>query len=332
MRISQFVNKSDTKMMVKTDENIHTSVLLHELVWAIDISDDRKNIIVDCTLWLAGHASEVLKKMNPGDTFIGFDADERNLKLAKERLEKTKTQFFPSGDIEIVLIHSNFEHLREKLSEHNIESVTGIYYDLWVSSLHFDEAERWFSLRLDGPLDMRFDTRSWKTAADVLNFYEEKDLSQILKEYGEEPHARKIAARVITQRKKKKFVTTYDLTNFLDTEINSHIKTKTRVFQALRIEVNGELDTLKKSLEDAIKLLQNDWNIFVISFHSLEDRIVKQIFKRETKDCICSDLICSCWHTKSLKLTNKKPILPSEQEWKENSRSRSAKARAAKKL
>ena len=319
-------------MNVKTDANIHTSVLLEELVWAIDIRNDRKNVIVDCTLWFAGHASEVLKKLNPGDILVGFDADERNLVLAKERLEQTKTQFSLSGDIQIVLIHSNFEHLKEKLSEHGIDSITGIYYDLGVSSLHFDEAERWFSLRLDGPLDMRFDTRSWKTAADIINFYEEKDLFQILKEYGEEPHARKIAARIITERKSRKFQTTFDLTNFLDKEINSHIKTKTRVFQALRIEVNGELETLKKSLHEAIELLSSEGNIFVISFHSLEDRIVKQIFKRETRDCICSDLICSCGHTKTLRLTHKKPILPGEKEQKENSRSRSAKARHAIKI
>lgn len=313
-------------MKVKTDANIHTSVLLEELVSAMNISPDKKNIIVDCTLGLAWHASQVIQKMNPDDIFIGFDADERNLKLAAEKLEslQTKTQ--------IILIHSNFSKLTEKLAEHNIDAITGIYYDLWVSSMHFDQAQRGFSLRLEGPLDMRFDTRSWKTAADILNYYEEKDLFKILKEYGEEPHARKIAARVITARKAKKFITTMDLNDFLDKEINSHIKTKTRVFQALRIEVNGELDTLSLSLEQAIKLLTPDWDIFVISFHSLEDRIVKQLFKKETRDCICKDIICSCHHTKSLKLTHKKPILPSEQEQKINSRSRSAKARHAIKI
>lgn len=313
-------------MNVKTDVNIHTSVLLEELVWAIATSENSQNVIVDATLWLAGHASRVIQKMNPDDIFIGFDADERNLALASKKLEALQTK------TKILLIHSNFEHLQEKLIEHNIDSITGIYYDLWVSSVHFDEAERWFSLRLDGPLDMRFDTRDWKTAADVLNYYEEKDLFRIFKQYGEEPHARKIAARVILARKQKKFQTTTDLNNFLDSEINSHIKTKTRVFQALRIEVNGELDTLKSSLTQAINILKPWWDIFVISFHSLEDRIVKQIFKRETRDCVCSDIICTCHHKKSLLLQNKKPILPGETEQKENSRSRSAKARHAKKI
>lgn len=319
-------------MTVQTDENIHTSVLLKELVSAIEIHQNTKNVIVDCTLGLAGHGSEIIKKMNPWDIFIGFDADERNLKLAKERLEKIQKQNPLLGEIQIVLIHSNFEDLEEKLEEHNINSITGIYYDLGVSSLHFDEASRWFSLRLDGPLDMRFDTRSWKTAAEVLNFYEEKDLFTLLKEYGEEPHARKIAARVIAKRKQKKFETTWELREFLDSEINTHIKTKMRVFQALRIEVNRELENLEKSLNEGVKLLQTGGNIFVINFHSLEDRIVKQAFKRETRDCICRDLICSCGHKKSLKLINKKPILPSPEEQQQNSRSRSAKARHAQKI
>lgn len=313
-------------MRVKTDANIHTSVLLEELVSAIHISESSKNIIVDGTLWLAGHASRVIQKMNPDDIFIWFDADERNLTLAAKKLEWLSTK------VQIILIHSNFSNLQKALVSRWIHEITGIYYDLWVSSMHFDKAERWFSLRLDGPLDMRFDTRNWKTAAEVLNYYEEKDLFRILKEYWEEPHARKIAARIILARKQKKFQTTTELNNFLDSEINSHIKTKTRVYQALRIEVNRELDTLKSSLSQAIKLLKAQWNIFVISFHSLEDRITKQIFKRETRDCICSDMICTCHHKKSLRLTHKKPILPWQEEQKENTRSRSAKARHAQKI
>lgn len=317
-------------MSVVTDKNIHTSVLLHELVSAIEIHNERQNIIVDGTLGLAGHASEIIKKMNPKDIFIGFDADERNLELAKDRLKKIQTQYNP--EVEIIFIHDNFENLKIALWKHKITKLTGIYYDLWVSSLHFDEGERWFSLRLDGPLDMRFNAQKWKTAADILNYYEEKDLFQIFKEYGEEPYARKIASKVITARKSKKFITTMDLNTFLDTEINSHIKTKTRVFQALRIEVNKELLTLKSSLEQAVALLESWWDIFVISFHSLEDRIVKQYFKQETRDCICSDIICTCFHKKTLSISHKKPILPSKEEQKENTRSRSAKARHAKKI
>ncbi len=319
-------------MDVKIDANIHTSVLLHELVESITISDTKQNIIVDCTLWLAGHWSEMLKRMNPKDIFIWFDADERNLVLAKERLEQLQTKTQSTQGVKIILIQANFSELTEKLAEHGIQKITGIYYDLWVSSLHFDEAQRGFSLRLDGPLDMRFDTNTGRTAADIINYSEEKEIFRILKEYWEEPHARKIAASIIRKRQQRRFETTTDLTEFLDEYINKHIKTKTRVFQALRIEVNKELETLTNSLRQAVTLLDKDWKIFVISFHSLEDRIVKQYFKQESRDCICSDMICTCHHTAQLKLLTKKPILPSETEQKINSRSRSAKARLAQKI
>ena len=317
-------------MDTKTDPNIHTSVLLRELVWAISLKRTEKNIVVDATLGLAGHAGEILKHMHAWDILIGFDADERNLSLAKTHLEKIQTQFAPW--VEIILIHSNFVDLRERLQDYEITSVSAIYYDLGVSSLHFDEAERGFSLRLEWPLDMRFDTRSWKTAADILNYAEEKEIFQILKDFWEEPAARKIAARVLEARKQKKFQTTTDLIDFLDSEINKHIKTKMRVFQALRIAVNHELENLEKSLWEAIEILEPNGIIFAISFHSLEDRIVKQTFKKESKDCICRDIICTCKHTKKLKILTKKPILPSEIEQKNNPRSRSAKARAATKI
>ncbi len=317
-------------MEVKKDENLHTSVLLQELIDGVAVKEDRKNVIVDCTLGLAGHASEIIKMMNPGDIFVGFDADERNLKLAKQKLKQTQTKTQSSP--EIILIHSNFLYLKRELQNHGIDSITGIYYDLWVSSVHFDEADRWFSFRMEGPLDMRFDTNTGKTAADILNYSEETELFRILREYGEEPHSRKIAARVISSRKEKKFQTTTDLKDFLDTEINSHIKTKMRVFQALRIAVNGELENLETSLRDAIDLIESWGRVCAISFHSLEDRIVKQTLKRETRDCICRDMICSCWHTRSLKVLTKKPLLPTEEEQNKNPRSRSAKMRIAEKI
>lgn len=313
-------------MSVKTDANIHISVLLHELVTALDIQTQKQNIIVDATLGLAGHASTVISQMHEWDIFIGFDADERNLTLARERLQAMQSS------VKIILIHSNFEHLAEKLTEQNIEHITAIYYDLWVSSLHFDEAERGFSLRLDGPLDMRFDTRTGKTAADILNYAEEKEIYEILKNYWEEPQSRKIASEIVKQRKIQKFQTTKNLTEFLDTKIHTHIKIKMRVFQALRIEVNHELETLKRSLTQTTQLLQKDGKIFVISFHSLEDRIVKHFFQKEARDCICQSIICTCWHQATLKILSKKPILPNEKEQKENSRSRSAKGRIAQKI
>ncbi len=319
-------------MGIQDEPVIHIPVMLDELLEHVPLHDDRQNIIVDATLGLAGHASEIVKRMHPGDIFIGFDADQRNLQLAREKLTKIQTEYFPEGEIEIVLIHSNFEMLGERLADLQISHPTAIYYDLWVSSAHFDEAERGFSLRLQWPLDMRFDTRSGPTAADILNFWEKDDIYQILREYGEEPHARKIAERVITARKQQKFVTTSDLTEFLNTQINSHIKTKMRVFQALRIAVNRELEVLETSLQDAIEILAPGGTIFVISFHSLEDRIVKNLFRQEAKDCICSDIVCTCWHQKQLLLQHKKPLLPTQEEQTNNPRSRSAKARYAQKI
>ncbi len=303
----------------------HISVLLNKLVNSIEIFSDKTNIIVDCTLWMAGHAREIIKKMWKWDIFIGFDADNRNLELAKQNLDWVETK------VKIILINSNFINLKSELQKIGIEKITGIYYDLWISSLHIDEAERWFSFKQDWPLDMRFNISTGKTASNIVNFSSKKELEDIFRYYWEDPSFRKIADRIIIRRKETKFFTTKDLADFLD-EILSFPKTKTRIFQALRIEVNKELEAMEKSIPDALNLLGSQWNIFVISFHSLEDRIVKHILKKETKWCICSDIICSCHHEKSLKLHSKKPILPSKEEIELNPRSRSAKARGATKL
>lgn len=312
-------------MNIENTDPRHISVLLNELVDSIEIFEDRQNVIVDCTLWMAWHASQIIKKMWEWDIFIWFDADERNLKLAKQNLDKINTK------TKIILINSNFINLKSELNKAWIEKITGIYYDLGISSLHVDEADRWFSFKQDWPLDMRFDITTWKTASDVINFSSKQELEDIFRYYWEDPSFRKIADRILLRRKEKKFTTTRDLADFLD-DILSFPKTKTRVFQALRIEVNKELEAMEKSIPEALSLLEKDWNIFVISFHSLEDRITKKIFKTETRDCICSDLICSCHHTKTLKLHTKKPILPTSEEIEFNPRSRSAKARWAKKV
>jgi len=309
---------------LKDIQNRHISVLLNELVNSIDIKSDKKNIIVDCTLWMWWHASKIIEKMNKWDIFIWFDADIKNLELAKIRLNEVNKD----NKVEIILINSNFINLKDELEKKWINKITWIYYDLWLSSLHLDEADRWFSFMLDWPLDMRLDKTKWKTAADIVNGYTQANLREIFIKYWEEPWSNKISAKIIEARKKNKFKTTLELSEI----IWWLPKTKSRIFQAIRIEVNQELKAIETSLNDAIKLLEKNWKIFVISFHSLEDRITKQIFKKETKDCICSDLICSCNHKKSLKNITKKPILPTEQEIKENPRSRSAKARCAEKI
>lgn len=311
-------------MTTKDIEKKHIPVLLNELVDSINIKNSWKNIIVDCTLWMGGHASEIIKKLNPWDTFIWFDADIKNLKLARERLENLEKE----KNIKIYFINSNYWNLSEELNKLWINKITWIYYDLWLSSLHFDEADRWFSFQKEWPLDMRLNKSNWITAAEVLNSYKVEDLRRIFLEYGEEPKSNLISKIIVEKRKKERFENTLDLASIIPwgTDV------KRRIFQAIRIEVNKELENLETSLNQAIQLLDSNWIIFVISFHSLEDRITKNIFKRESKNCICNDLICSCKHKKSLELLNKKPIIPSEQEIKQNPRSRSAKARFGKKI
>lgn len=311
-------------MNLKDIESKHISVLLNELVDSIEIRNNEKNIIVDCTLWMWWHASKIIEKMNKWDTFIWFDADIKNLELATIRLNEVNKD----EKVEIILINSNFLNLKKELLKRWIDKVTWIYYDLWLSSLHLDEAERWFSFMLDWPLDMRLDKTKWKTAADVVNSYTQAELREIFLKYWEEPWSNKISAKIVETRKNKKFKTTTDLSEV----IPGLPKVKSRIFQAIRIEVNWELDALETSLQDAIELLEKKWKLFVISFHSLEDRITKQILKKETRDCICDDIICSCKHNKSIKILTKKPILPTAEEIKINPRSRSAKARCAEKI
>lgn len=309
---------------IKDIEKKHISVLLNELVDSIDIKKDEKNIIVDCTLGMWWHASKMIEKMNSGDIFVWFDADIKNLELARIRLDEVNK----NKKVEIHLINSNFWNIKDELEKIWIKEITWIYYDLWLSSLHLDEADRWFSFMNDGPLDMRLDKTKWKTAADIVNSYKDSELREIFLKYWEEPGANKISKLIVENRRKKRFETTLELAKIIPWPI----KVKSRIFQAIRIEVNEELEVLEKSLLDAIKILKKEWNIFVISFHSLEDRITKNIFRDESRDCICDDIICSCLHKKSIRILSKKPILPSEEEIKQNTRSRSAKARLAKKI
>ena len=305
-------------------EKKHISVLLNELVESIKIFSDKKNVIVDCTLGMWWHASKIIEKMNSSDIFIGFDADIKNLELAKIRLEKIAEE----KKVQTIFINSNFSELKTELIKIWIKKITWIYYDLGLSSLHLDEAERWFSFMHDWPLDMRLDKSKGKTAENVVNSYTASELREIFLKYWEEPQANRLSQKIVLERKKKRIKTTLELSEI----IWWNPKIKSRIFQAIRIEVNWELEAIEKSLEDAIWLLENWWRIFVISFHSLEDRTVKQIFKKEARDCICDDLICSCHHKKSLKLLNKKPILPTQEEITTNKRSRSAKARFAEKI
>jgi len=209
--------------MEKTAKEKHVSVLLEELTQSIEIFNNKKNTIIDCTLGMWWHAEVILKKMNPWDVFVGFDADERNIVQAEERLKDVWQ------DIEKKFILSNFLSLKEELEKRDIDNFTWIYYDLWLSSLHLDEADRWFSFRFDAPLDMRFDANNWITAAFVLNNYRREQLIQILQDYGEEPMTKKIVAAICDYRKKKKFETTFELNDLIQEHSNIP-KSNTRVF------------------------------------------------------------------------------------------------------
>lgn len=310
-------------MQQKTKES-HIPVLFHELVGSAEISASEKNIVVDCTLGFWWHAKEIIKKMKKWDIFIWFDADEKNLNLAKENIRSTLEE----KEVESIFIHSNFLYLKEELEKRKIDFATYIYYDLWLSSMHVDEWERGFSFKNDGPLDMRFDKSKWKSAFEVVNFYKKDQLIKIFREYGEENLAKKIAEKIETERKKKKITTTKEFADIIWWDS----KTKARIFQAIRIEVNNELENIEISVKDALEKLKKWGRIFIITFHSLEDRIVKNILRDESKDCICSELVCNCRHKKTIKVLTKKPIIPSEEETKNNPRARSAKARIWEKI
>lgn len=283
--------------------------------------------MIDATLGLGGHSLEILKKIGPKGKLMAFDQDERNLKEAKKRLKKYEKQ--------VTFIHDNFEHLAEFASTHHFQP-DAILLDLGLSSPHIDDPERGFSFQKEGPLDMRYDRRQKLTAEKVVNTYNEEDLADILYQFGEERRSRVIAKKIVHVRKKKPITSTLQLVRV----IASTIKTKqkihpaTRTFQALRIYVNRELEVLEKALEDSLSLLKKGGRLVVISYHSLEDRIVKNFFRDQTRNCICpKELpICQCNFEKKLYILTRKPIIPAGIEVSHNPRSRSAKLRAAERL
>jgi len=302
----------------------HTPVLLQEAVDSL--ANKQGSVIVDCTLGLGGHTRKILEKIGSKGKVIAFDQDERNMKLAKENLADLSSQ--------IVFVHQNFQHLKDALLSLSSAKVDGFLFDLGLSSPHVDDPTRGFSFQKDGPLDMRFDPRNPTTAADVVNKYSEKNLARIFWEFGEDRQSRKLARLIVEERRKNPFETTTDLADF----IKKHIKSPkghpaTKAFQALRIEVNHELDVLVDALNQAIDLLDSGGRIVVISYHSLEDRIVKNIFRDFSKDLYDPDDPRSIViQEKQLQLITKKPIVPSDEEIKENPRARSAKMRVVEKL
>jgi len=305
----------------------HISVLLQECIDGLSIKPD--GIYVDGTLGGAGHSSQIAKHLTTG-RLIGIDRDPVALKAAGKRLE-------PFSD-RVTLVHSNFCEIKQVLQELGIAGVDGILLDLGVSSYQLDTSERGFSYNADAPLDMRMDRRREKSAYTVVNTYSEEQLKQILFTYGEERYAARIAARIAAAREQAPIKTTAELSELIKGAIpaaareGGHHPAK-RSFQAIRIEVNGELDVIAPALKSAVARMNRGGRLAVITFHSLEDRIVKQTFAELASGCVCpkSLPICVCGNEPKLKLIAKKPILPSEAELTENPRSRSAKLRVAEK-
>lgn len=305
----------------------HYSVLLNESIEMLNIKPD--GIYIDCTLGGGGHAEKILQKLSTGHLYA-FDQDIYAIEKAKERLKQFSNQ--------LTIINSNFSNLKNELNNLNIEHIDGVVYDLGVSSFQFDLPERGFSYRFDGPLDMRMNQDSTFSAYDVVNNYSFADLKRILYEYGEEKFAPVIAKMIVKTREKQPITTTFELVEVIKKALPASALRKTghpakQTFQAIRIEVNQELEVLKNSLNDAIKMLNQSGRVVVITFHSLEDRIVKQIFKQYTTYNLPKGLPYIPEHLKlEYQLVNSKVILPSEEELKENKRSHSAKLRCIEKF
>ena len=289
---------------------------------ALECQDGK--IYVDCTLGGGGHSELILKRISPNGRLIAFDIDDEAIAHASERLKEYKN---------LTIVKSSYTNIKSELKKLGIEKITGgVVIDLGASYHQLTKAERGFSFSKNAPLDMRFDMSADFSAYDVVNTYKEEDLVRIFSEYGEERFSKRIAKKIVEVRKNKKIETTCELAELIVSavpKIKSAIHPATRVFQAIRIEVNQELKNVNFVLHDILDLLDKDGIISVISFHSLEDRIVKKILKFESQKCRCNEMICKCPPPK-IELVNKKPIMASEEEIKENPPSRSAKLRIAR--
>ena len=302
----------------------HYTVMKNEAVDALECKDGL--VYVDCTLGGGGHSELILQRIQPNGRLIAFDIDNEAILAASERLKDYKN---------LTIVKSSYTNIKKVLQELGISKITGgVLFDLGASYHQFDKAERGFSFSKEAPLDMRFDTDAEFTAYDVVNTYREDDLVRIFSEYGEERFSKRIAKKIVEQRKLKKIETTTELADLIKNctpKIKSSIHPATRVFQAIRIEVNQELTNVKNTLNDVLDLMATGGIISVISFHSLEDRIVKNLFKYHSQRCHCekNQMICTCPPPR-LELVNKKPITASDKEIKENPPSRSAKLRIAR--
>ncbi|MCC9294009.1 16S rRNA (cytosine(1402)-N(4))-methyltransferase RsmH [Clostridium sp. WLY-B-L2] len=305
----------------------HVPVLLQETIDSLNIKEN--GIYVDCTLGGGGHSKEILKRISENGKLIGIDEDISAIKAAKENLKEFKN---------VTYVCSNFYYIKEILSELKVNSVDGILMDLGVSSYQLDNPERGFSYMKDAPLDMRMNRDSSLSAYEVVNGYEREELYRVLKDYGEEKFANRIADFIVREREKNPINTTLELVDIIKRAVPLKFQRDghpaKRTFQGIRIEVNKELKILDRALEDSVEKLKAGGRISVITFHSLEDRIVKSKFRNLENPCTCPPNfpICVCNKKPVVKIINKKPIIPAQEEKEKNPRSKSSKLRTAEKI
>lgn len=307
----------------------HTSVLLEDTIKALEIKPD--GVYLDGTLGGGGHAFEVCSRLGDKGHFYGIDQDEAAIEAASKRLEKFKEK--------VTIFRDNYCNAGELLKESGVKYVDGIILDLGVSSYQLDAVERGFTYKQDTPLDMRMDQRQKLTARDIVNDYEEQALYQVIKNYGEDQFAKNIAKHIVQARKHKPIETTFDLNEIIKAAIPAKMRISgghpsKRTFQALRIECNRELEVLKESLDSMIHLLNSQGRLCIITFHSLEDRIVKNFFREMENPCTCPPEfpVCVCGKIPYGKVISRKPTLPSSEEIEANPRSKSAKLRVFERI
>ena len=311
-------------MIVAMSLPVHVPVLLDEIL--AGLQPQLGGYFVDCTVGLGGHAAAILEKISPSGRLLGIDADPEAIKLSQDKL----------GDYggAVTLVNDNFINLEAICKRYHFHPVDGILFDLGVSSLQLDTAERGFSFQLDAPLNMRFDPGQGLTASDIVNSFSEQELAKLIEKYGEERHSRRIARYIVQNRP---IATTVELASLVEQASSgkrAKIHPATRTFMALRIAVNSELQNLELALKQTINLLRPGGRLTVISYHSLEDRIVKQFMRYAASSCLCppGTVVCRCGHVPTLKLISRKVIKPTSLEIESNPRSRSAKLRIAERL
>lgn len=302
----------------------HKSVLLDETIEALEIKPD--GIYVDGTLGGGGHSYEICSHLSQNGRLIGIDQDAAAIEAARVRLGEFKDK--------ITIIRSNYCDMKKELDKIHVASVDGIVLDLGVSSYQLDTADRGFTYKVDAPLDMRMDQRQTMTARDIVNTYSEMDLYRVIRDYGEDKFAKNIAKHIVSARQEKTLETTGELVNVIKAAIPMKVRAvgghpAKKTFQAIRIELNKELEVLSNSLDEMIELLNDGGRICVITFHSLEDRIVKTIFRKNEDPCTCpKDFpVCVCGRKSKGRVITRKPIVPGEEELEENARAKSAKLR-----